>query len=309
MIDGTYSFDVALASIYFVQMLTSAEKNAARKAKKQRVLDHHIDLLLRLYPDYIDTAPTMEDVQQRLAFRFTKRSIAARLLLIDTALADPFAPYDLKFKNRDFDQAYNDLAVIVGLTHEDVEQVKKLFRKAHRAHWNLDWRMLLKLALIGAFYIIQKGGLMLLVRQTFQGATSTIQSLRPEHDLNEFGGRILSIFSPNLAGGMWLISPDETISFGTFGEYRMNWLVQLLGSVGIQQELVKLQVAYTLLLKSEKMTQARTTLTSLKQLLADQQDILTHEQSLNERGSSRVSESKQIIFHLERSIAWIEEHS
>lgn len=303
-----YSFDIALGIIYFLQELVPREQNQKRKEKKQRVLARKLAMLPKLFPQFISHIPDEEQVRRLLARHFTQREDEAMIFLIDLAFADPFAPYNLKFKHEDFEHILNKLAILVSLTAEDAQRIRQSYQEAHLSQWRWRWKMLLILSLVGLILLLTSRGIIFLIRQSIRGTWGTFNSIKPEYGLSEFGGRSLAIFSPQLAGGLWLLTTDEKISVGPLGDYRPLWLFELLGSAGMQQELVKLQVTYKEVMLNAQPEQAQVTSAALKGWQDKFEKRLEEEQSLNESRSPRIKETKDILFHLERSVKWIEQH-
>src|SRR5439155_1237134 len=108
-----YTFGVGAGTLYLARWLAAAEKDVGRAEKKREVVKRKARLLHEAFPTLIKEDPSEDEVCA--VIRGEWPSDQARMFLIDLAFADPFAPYQLRFKAADLDAALGRIAILVGL--------------------------------------------------------------------------------------------------------------------------------------------------------------------------------------------------
>jgi hypothetical protein len=95
-----YGLALATGTHVLANQLKAAETDAARKAKKQRVVAMKLRLLREVWPEAADALRRSRDVPRLL--RRISDGLDARPYVIDLAFGNPFAPYQLRYDDNDF---------------------------------------------------------------------------------------------------------------------------------------------------------------------------------------------------------------
>lgn len=215
--DKEFAALTAAASTILARELTRVETNAERKAKKQRVLDKKWDCFVRTFPELAAEVPSLADLDA-----LVRRGLPldrAITLLVDLAFSDPFSPYELKFKPKDFHNSLVSVASLLGVSEERVEQLEKTQKDAMRAHKHVAWG---KVVLWGAggTIVLAVGGWIAApwIAGGIGAAAGLTGAAATAHGLAVLGGGSLALGGFGMAGGMWIVTGAGVLTgMGVFG--------------------------------------------------------------------------------------------
>ena len=298
-----YSFYISIATLYLLYELIECEKNEKRKNKKQRVLAQKKARLQQFFTDVSDDSLTQENIAQQLPKEFSREK--ATVFLIDLIYCDPFAPFDLKFKNNDLDKALLKLAGCINLSGEDVTRIQDSYQQAHRSHWHLQWKLLAFISLFGIVFLITGKGIQFLIRQSIQGIKGGVTAFSPDYGLSGLAGGNLAVFGEEMAGGRWLITDVKKVVDDSNSGFYTPPLLRLLKSSDIKQELIKLQVTFKEVLLDNQQ-QAQTIIDTLNKQQTKLEGRIEVEKNQNEKRSSRIQEVKNTHRYVEQTLKWMQ---
>lgn len=304
--DKEFAALTAAASTILARELTQVETNAERKAKKQRVLDKKWECFGLAFPELAVDVPSLSDVDA-----FVRRGLPldrAITLLVDLAFSDPFSPYELKFKPKDFHNALVGVASLLGVSEERVEQVEKTQKDAMRTHKHVAWG---KIVLWGAggTIVMAVGGWIAApwIAGGIGAAAGLTGAAATAHGLAILGGGSLALGGSGMAGGMWIV----TGAAATFGGGMLGGgtLLLQIGAANVKIELLKLQVSYRegLLRTQADVGKAQKVITNLENQRKEIDDKLKEERELNDKNARRIEDMEAILLAVEDSLKWIKE--
>ncbi len=301
-----YTLAIAAASILLADELRSCEQKVERKIKKKRVVDRKLSALREAYPERCGTVKRCSDVKALLAGDWPKDE--AQQLIIDLAFSNPFAPYELTFKDSDLTKGLTKVAHSVGLMKADVERIRATQREAMKAHRHIDWKRIAIYG-IGGTVVVAAGGWALApaIGTAIGGAAGLSGAAATAHGLAILGGGSLAIGGAGMAGGMWLITGAGAAA-GLLGAAGSTALMQL-GAATVKVELMKLQVSFKENVLRDQV-ELKKSQEVVKQLVSRQGEIekaLSEERKLNDRNSGRLKELEAKVTALEDAIEWMKE--
>lgn len=301
--DHKYACSIAAGTLLIAEELTRGENNKGRKEKKERVVNSKRELLKEAFKEYTSRLSLKGDTYKLLEGEWPKGK--ATTFVIDLAFANPFAPYELKFKNSHFESALKGVASLVHLNDEDVDRIRRTQREARKAHRHINWKKIalfslggLAIAPIALFAAPLIGGA-IGVAAGLSGAAATSQGLAI------LGGGSLAIGGLGMAGGMWVVTGTATV-VAVLGAGGSQLLLQL-GAANAKIELIKLQVNYKEVVLGTQ-TQVKKAQEVIKKLIKQRDEIknqLEEGRKLNEENSNRIQEIKATLMALEDSIKWM----
>lgn len=120
--------------------LKEREEDSDRQARMARILELKLQLLCNLDPGVERTFITPTRLFLTLAGRVeawpeTKRDA----LLIEVAFASPFAPYEVRITEKQYNEALRVLATGIGLSGRRADEVVAAIASARRAHHHIEW--------------------------------------------------------------------------------------------------------------------------------------------------------------------------
>ncbi len=304
-INHSYACAIAAGTLHLAKLITYSEKDNERKQKKQRVVERKSKLLKEAFPEETQALFLPEGTQKLLEYNWSWDE--SMTFLIDLAFTNPFAPYELEFKESDFEEALKQTAVLVGRSTQDVKRILETKKKAFNAHWQLDWG---KVALfgIGGIALFGVGGWLAapLIGTAIGTAAGLSGAAATSHGLAILGGGSLALGGAGMAGGMWLVTGVGAATGLALGG-GSTMLLQL-GAAGVKVELIKLQVNYKEVLLDSQMqlAKAQTIIKSLEKQHREIKQQLEEERLLNEKNSKRIKECEEIIKALEDAIEWMQ---
>jgi hypothetical protein len=304
--DKAYSRNIAAGSFLMAHHLAGAERKDERKAKKNRVLERKRELIKETF----DTGPIQwsDDVAELLVTDVPSDQV--KTYLIDMAFSNPFAPYELKYKEGDFEEALKALADKFEVPVDTVDDILETKREAVKAHNNVSW---MKIVGYGAAGIVALGlgGYFLApaIAAALGSAAGLAGAAATAHGLALLGGGSLAAGGAGMAGGLWLVTGTAAVAGGTIAGG--GTLLHQMGAAGARTELTKLQVTYkeVLLHNQVQGLKAQEALKSLSDERDQLKGLLEEEQELNEENAQRVRDLEDTLEALENAIVWMEEEA
>lgn len=302
--DHTYSFAVAAGGLTLGNELAKAETNDDRRKKKRRVVRLKRNLIRDTFSEECEGASTLKQIARQIPKDLPDDQKTT--LLIDLAFSDPFAPYQLKFRESDFCEALKKLAKRIGVPVERVDAILKTKADALKAHRNLDVGKVLVYGLGGAV-VIGLGGYFAApaIASALGTAAGLSGAAATAHGLALLGGGTLAAGGAGMAGGLYLVT-GTAIAVGGTAMGGGAFLVQL-GAAGAKAELVKLQTSYREVLLHNQMhtKKAGEAIRSLETDRRDVQKTLEQERDLNEKNAARLKDLEATVEALGNAIKWM----
>ncbi len=303
-----YAIALTASLLKIAQTLALRETNTERKAKKQRVVQKKISMLREAFPEATRGVDLHGDALALVRGNW-ERPDALRLL-VDLSFADPFAPYQLKYKDKDFAFGLQLVAVVLKLTAADIERVRETRKKAIKAHKHIAWGKIAAYGL-GGLVVVGLGGWMFapLIGGAIGTAAGLSGAAATAHGLAILGGGSLAIGGMGMAGGMWIVTGVAAAVGGGVlggGTFLLN-----LGAAQAKVELVKLQMNYKLVLLENQVQRAKTQevirgLTAQRAAIAAE---LAFERELNEKNSARLKNMEETLRAVEDALGWIKDQT
>ena len=299
-----YTCAVAAASLLVAGRLAALETNATRRAKKERVVQRKLALLREAFPEQAASVADCTDAGKLLECPWQEDE--ARTFIIDLAFANPFAPYELRFKDAHLAMALVEIAALIGLSQDDVKSVRRTQRQALKAHRHIEWK---KVAAYGvaATVIAGTGGWILapVIGTAIGTAAGLSGAAATAHGLAILGGGSLAIGGAGMAGGMWIVAGAGAAA-GLLGGAGSTALVQL-GAATVRVELMKLQVNYkeNLLRKQMELRRSQEVMQELARQRDEMRGLLDEERQLNDSNSARLNELEAKLAAFEDALTWM----
>ncbi len=150
-----YTFLISVGTLLLAEKLTQSEQQEERKKKKENVLEKKRELLRSTFPELTASVSLQSGLDKLLRGEWPKDE--ALTFLIDLAFTNPFAPYELKFSDKDFEVALKEIASLVDLSPTDVDRIRDTQKEAFKAHRHLEWKTIAFWG-IGGLAVIGTGG-------------------------------------------------------------------------------------------------------------------------------------------------------
>ena len=202
--ENYYSCAIAAGTLLLAEELTRLEHKKSREQKKHRVLALKRSLLREAFPKFTAGLSLEGDAGKLLSD--SRLGDKATEYIIDLAFTNPFAPYELKFKNKHFTSALGNVAALVRLSVEDVKRIRHTQRKALKAYRHVHWKKIMAYGL-SRLAVIGVAGF--LFAPLLVGAVGTAAGLTgvaaTTQGLVTLGGGSLALAGVRLAGGLWLV--------------------------------------------------------------------------------------------------------
>jgi len=303
-----YAIAFTASLLKIAQTIALKETNKDRQLKKRRVVEKKLSMFREAYPEATLGVDLRGD-SLAIVRGSWDRSDALRLL-VDLSFADPFAPYQLKYKDKDYADGLQLVAVALKLTAADVERVRETRKRAIKAHKHIAWGKIAAYGL-GGLVVVGLGGWMFapLIGSTIGVAAGLSGAAATSHGLAILGGGSLAIGGMGMAGGMWIVTGVAAAVGG--GMLGGGTLLLNLGAAQAKVELVKLQMNYKLVLLENHVQQAKTQ--QVIRGLAAQRDAiaaeLADERKLNEKNSARLKDMEETLRAVEDALGWIKDLS
>ncbi len=299
-----YSCAIAAGTLLLAGELVRLEKRRKRKLKKLRVLSHKRSMIKEAFPRFTAGHDLKRDATRLISPKWPRAEASA--FILDLAFTKPFSPYELKYKDKHFTIALENVANLVHLSIEDVIRIRGNQRRAYKVYRYVRWKKILlyglgRFALAGALgyfaapllvaYIGALAGL--------SGAAATAQGL------TLLSGSSLALGGQSMAGGLWILT--ATHAGGSFVGAGSSQLLLQLTPTNARTELVKLQVSYKemLLGNGEQVKRAREVLKLLAERRDEIKEQIEEERGLNERSSHRIGDMKETLAAVEKSLKWM----
>lgn len=302
-----YSEAISIGNFYMVEKLTELEKNEERKKKKKNVYNEKKSLLL----------DTFKDDENEIINKTDRRNLFCNLVeedlripyLIDLSFTNPFAPYQLKFKQSEFRES---LLYVGSLLNQDfgvIDDILKNQKDALKSHRKIDW---VKVAAFGVGGILFFGFGGWLAAPAIGSALGSIAGLSgaaaTAHGLALLGGGSIAMGGMGMAGGTWLVTGVGALAgLGISGG--SPFLLEL-GAAQARIEILKLQVTYKTYFTTNQIHYNKVN-KSIDKLVKMKEDILKEfikEKKFNEKNSERIKDIKATIDALNNAIDWMRKH-
>jgi hypothetical protein len=312
--DARYTLGLAACGMHMAQYLFNEESNSERKEKKGRIISKKRKLFVSAIESYakeygeLDSKPThTEDVTiwicgWKLDDRLT--------LLIDTLFSNPFLPYDVDYKEKDFKAAWGKLARTIGVGPETLQQIEANASDARKSHRHINW---LKIGLIGggAAALSAVGGWVLApwAGGILGSAAGLSGAAATSYGLALLGGGSLAAGGAGMAGGMWLVTTTAALTAGSLGT--ISQIAYQLGAQQFQTEVIKLQVNLKTLVAQNQISLAalQEKITGLRKQREDLASHLKEEKALNDSNSQRLKDLESKIQAVTDAIGWLEKEA
>lgn len=307
MDDGNVRLVVAAATYFLAEHLAYAETKDDKRSRKKRVLKVKRRTLETAFPAEVSSIDLTKRGGVLGLIPGGLGRAEALPLIIDISFCDPFAPYELKYKDRDFSDALSVLAEKMGLSEGDVDAIEKTKKSAFKAHKHIAWT---KIALytVGGGVVLALGGWLAApaIGAAIGGGAGLAGAAATAHGLAILGGGSLAMGGAGMAGGMALVAGAGGVAGGAL--MGGGSLLLQLGAANAKVELVKLQTTFKLALLASQ-TQTKKAQEVIKSLTAQKSDIekeLSRERDLNDKGASRIKNLEATVQALEDALSWIE---
>jgi len=309
-----YPFLLSCGTLVMANDLARCENNDDRKEKKQRVVERKRALVAKAFPG--QTAGDVPHYPEAPLRNTTWRHDTAVTFLIDLAFTNPFAPYELKITNRDFEKALVGVAteINIGDPEKTVGEIIQTQKAALYAHRQVNWT---KAAIWGAGGTVMcaLGSWMIapLIGTAIGGATGLAGAAATSHGLAILGGGSLALGGSGMAGGMWIVTgvgASLGSAAGLVGVGGTEFLIKL-GAAQAKAELLKLQVHYKVIALGlqTQLAQAQMVTTKLAEHVGELKKQCDEERQLNESNSSRVKVLEATLQAAEKALDWIKQQS
>lgn len=231
------------------------------------------------------------------------------LLLIESASRNPFSPYDIAWYPDHERSALAHLATVVGLPASTAQKVTSTFTEAASAHKKLSMK---RAGAIGIGAAVALGSAGFLAAPAIGAAVGSAAGLSGAAAtsyglglLGSLGGA--SVPGTFTAGGMWLIA-QTGVAAGAIAGAGGSMLYSL-GAAQAQNEVIKLQVTYKLILfdlqKNEAV--ALDVFTELRRRIFDLETALEDHQELSDPDSPKIQNLQQTLDSVIAAEQWIED--
>jgi hypothetical protein len=307
--EDRYACALGIASWWLATAFRDGERedDSERGYKMQRVCDKKLAAIRERWPvatgglrrgDMPSAEKMLSDIDLD---RDTKRT-----LLIDLLFSDPFAPYELKFSQKDLRDSLKRLAEHLGLPSRTVDEVADIRKDATKAHRNLSIGRIVAFGL-GGVLVLGLGGWMAapLIAGYLGAGAGLAGAAATAHGLALLGGGTIAAGGMGMAGGMIVITGVGAVAGGVGGTG--GALLFQMGAAAAENELIKLQVTYkAVLLNNQSQTKkAQEVVKGLAQRESEVRSLLTEERQLNESNARKVKELEDILESIEDSREWI----
>jgi hypothetical protein len=303
---GQSEAKVVSAAVTWVDWcMAEAEQNEERKKKKHRVVQKKYEALESLGV----VAVCENDLATCIRRSVSEWSEAKRMMLmIEVCLAQPFAPYELKFRKSDHVRMLENLAELVNLPIGKPGEILDSLKSARKAHKHVAWGKIAVYSVLGAV-VVGLGGYLAapLIAAQLGAAAGLSGAAAVSHGLALLGGGSLAAGGAGMAGGLWLVT-GVGAAMGVAGAGGGTLLFNL-GHAAALNELVKLQVTFHQVIIRGQFREAKAA-AAIEILIGQQEELrkqLNYEKELNEKNSNRLKEIEKLIQAYEDSIRWMQE--
>lgn len=297
-----YAYRIALGSLYLAEALTKLEKKEERKQKKQKCVDRKAKMLRESFPEYTNNIKTIIPEQ------ILKKEWAwgkGTNFLVDLIFSSPFAPSELKYKDKDFMIALYGLAKHLCLSDSHIKRIMISKKSAMKAHRHIPWKRVAIYGLVGTLVMGAGGWVFAPAIGTALGTAAGLSgAAATSHGLAVLGGGSLAIGGYGMAGGMWLITGAGALA--GISPASVKFLIEL-GSARAKLEIIKLQVSYKeIILDNQKETKQSLKIEeSLREKEKEIELKIEEELQYNEKASVRIKDMEAVRDALKDCIKWI----
>ena len=301
----SYALALAVASWWLATSLRYRQDDPEHARKMRRVCDKKLDLLHQMWPE----AKRIADLGDAESFLAGRRLTGdtKRTLLIDLLFSNPFAPYELKFSQKELRASLEDLAVHLRLPDDTVGDLAEIRKDATKAHRTLTIGRVVVFGLGGSVVLGLGGWMAAPLVAGYLGASAGLAgAAATAHGLALLGGGTLAAGGAGMAGGMIVVTGAGAV-VGGVGASGGALLFEM-GAATAENELIKLQVTYKAVLLGNQ-AQTKKAQEVARGLVDRQKEIevlLAEERTLNDENARKIKELKEILESIEDSRKWIE---
>jgi len=284
--------------------LTVADTDFTRRQKKFKVLEKRREVL---------KLAGAADEQPREVLRSRAASWnddQRNLFLVEVCFAQPFAPYELNFREKDRLEALSQIAELTGMPSDRAGEVIDSIASARKAHRHVAWGRIAVAGVLGTVVMAVGGYLAVPVIAAQIGAAAGLSGAAAvAHGLALLGGGSLAAGGAGMAGVLWLVTGIGACT-GLAGAGGGAFLYNL-GAGAAQEELLKLQVTYReVILRSQLRSAKQAAVVGvLEEQVAELRGQLSQERELNESNARRLKRLEKLVTAYEDSIQWMKKHA
>ena len=231
------------------------------------------------------------------------------LLLIEVASNNPFAPYEIAWYPDQEHAALAHVANVIGLSPDVAHDVTATFTEAASAHRQISVK---RAGLFGLGAAAALGGVGFLASPALGAAVGTAAGLKGAAATSYGLGLLGSMGGATMpgtftAGGVWLVA-QAGASAGAFAGAAGSILYGL-GAGAAQNEVIKLQVTYKMILVDMQRNDAAKldVLTSLDERIMQVEWLLSDHLEISDPDSSEVKSLEDTIGMLRNADSWMQE--
>jgi len=286
------------------ESLTAADTNFVRRQKKWKVLEKRREALRLM-------AGSEERPREALESRANSWNDDQRnLFFVEVCFAQPFAPYELDFKEKDRLEALAQVAELIGLPPNRAATVVASIASARKAHRHVAWGRIAVVSVLGTTVLAVGGYFAAPVIAAQLGAAAGLGGAAAiSHGLALLGGGSLAAGGYGMAGGLWLVTGLGAAA-GALGGGG-GALLYNLGANVTQEELMKLQVTFREVILRSQLRSAKqaAVLSALEDQLTVLWGNLAEERELNDNNAHRLKRLEKLIAAYDDSIGWMKKQA
>ena len=302
--DKNYPVRLAAASIYIAKKIIDFERNSEKQQKMRCVLEKKIQSFNESFNKFI-----FQLNPEGLVKRMRPASDSdLTLLFIDLLFSDPFAPYEISYKEEHLYSALKDLAALFRCDPTRIDKIVESKKLAGEAHNKIAWGKILLYG-TGGLIVMALGGWVAApyIGASIGAAAGLTGAAAAGHGLAILGGGSLALGGLGMAGGMGVVTGLVGLGGGiVMGGGQL--LIQI-GAAQAKIELLKLQVNYKeILLSTQSQTKkAQKVISNLEKNLQELRNELNCEKKLNDENSQRIRDVEKKVEMLENALEWIKQ--
>ena len=300
--NNQFAYLYSLSSILLAITLTRLESDKTRKGKMSKIITKKINQGKSLFPKQSKSVNNLTEMKK--VCRKTDLGDKKLKLVIDLSCSAPFFPYQLKYDDKQFNDALIQVGKMLGLYGPLLENIIKAKETALNTHKPKRLFKNLMIGLGGALFFAAGGwilgpaiGGLLGTAAGLSGAAAT------SFGLALLGGGSLAAGGMGMAGGMWLIT-GVSAAIGMVGTTATTMLSEM-STANVVQELIKLQITYDVLDAGKDTKTHDKYIYGLVNQKNQLEGKLKTELTLNDEDSENIKSLKAKIESFERTIKWM----
>ncbi|MED5370954.1 MAG: hypothetical protein VX899_08085 [Myxococcota bacterium] len=301
-----FSFHLALATLGLAHKLARLETDTDRQAKKERIVQKKAELIYEAFPQTVESLKGPAFAWNALPSTWERRD--ARRLLLELLFCEPFAPYEVRVKDKHRREGMLAVTSRLGLDETELKCLENTRKSAQKAHFHVAWGKVAALGL-GGLVVLGMGGYLLApaIGSALGAAAGLSGAAATGHGLALLGGGSLAAGGAGMAGGVTLVTGFAGATGGTL--VGGGSLMMELGAARTKVELIKLQVAYRhdVLVLQGDLAKAQTVVSGLQNRRIELEERLREERGLNDKNAQRLKDIEALVDALKDAIDWMED--